>query len=217
MHRWLSPATVDGDGRPDSIPGLYDRLDPQPGVVEHQRRSPGFGSRSPANDHVIAMTDRRSAEFEDGDPLSAPVVLGEWVRLVWEQRYEVTALDQPDYLKRLAALPRTVEAMCLWLDRQLDWVSRQEVVADMQDEMRELHRQLRSATGNGGQPPVGWCIAIVDGAECGEPIFMPRDLPPRAPDEPIRTLPTLECPRCGSQYDGRRVILLKLAASARAA
>src|SRR5690606_12400233 len=40
----------------------YHALDPTPGASgDHGRGAPGFGSRSPASDHIIAMTDRRSS------------------------------------------------------------------------------------------------------------------------------------------------------------
>ncbi|GAA4685658.1 hypothetical protein GCM10023215_21130 [Pseudonocardia yuanmonensis] len=41
----------------------YARLDPTPGASgETGRGAPGFGSRSPASDHVIALTDSRSSQ-----------------------------------------------------------------------------------------------------------------------------------------------------------
>lgn len=215
LHRWLSPASVDDDGRPDSIPGLYAFLNPRPVVGDAGRRRPGFGSRSPALDHVICIRDRRSVQVEDGDPYSAPGLLTSWVQWVWEERYEVTALDQLDYFQHRARLPTTVETMCLWLDQQLDWITRQETVIEFYDELRALHAQLRSATGDGGQPPVGWCIELVGDAECGAPIHMPRQSP-RAPDEPIRDLPELKCGRCGSRYSGTRILRLQIAGEVRA-
>lgn len=210
IHKLLSPLTVDDDGRPDSIPGLYLLLDARPGVTESGRRGPGFGSRSPASDHVIAITDRRTVREEASDPYSALGLLRTWVEYVWEERYEDAALGQPDYEQRRRSLPGTVGDAASWLDRQLDWLTRTEIVADFHDELRDLHSQLRAATGGARQPPVGRCIELLADGECGAPIYMPRGEQPRAPDEPIKDLPELVCQACGSRYTGRRLILLRL-------
>jgi hypothetical protein len=58
-------------------------LDPRnlaPSMDPSGRGSPGYGSRSPARDDLIAATDPRTTL--DGRAISAPAVLSEWVRLV---------------------------------------------------------------------------------------------------------------------------------------
>jgi len=202
---------VDDDGRPNSIPGLYALLDPHPLRTDTGRRGPGFASRSPASDHIIAITDHRSQRYDPGDPHSAPGLLTSWVQWVWSERYEPTALDQPDYLTRLATLPRTVATAAPWLDQQLDWLTRQDTVADLHLELGELHSQLRAATGEPTSPPLGHCIELLDTGECEAPIRMPAGTQPRAPDEPIKDLPAVQCPRCGTTYDGARLLRLRLA------
>lgn len=210
LHGWLSPLTRDNDGQPDSIPALFAALDPRPGVTDHARRGPGFGSRSPASDHVIAIRDPRSARVYPSDPHSAPGILTAWVQAVWEDRYEDAALGLADYWRRRARLPTTVAEAAVWLDRHLDWITRRGMVTDLHTELGELHSQLRAATGRRGQPPVGRCIELLATGECGAPIYMPRGEKPRAPDEPIQDLPELVCGSCGSRYSGRRLILLRL-------
>jgi hypothetical protein len=211
LHKWLSPIGVDDDGRPDNIPFLYLALDSRPGVTGPGRRSPGFGSRSPANDHIIAMSDPRTVQVEDHDPCSAEALLRQWVLLVWDERYDDEALNRVDYRQRRAALPSRVDSAAMWLDRQLGWLTQQDIVTDFYSELKELRRQLRSAGRDGGQPPVGHCIEILEDGECRAEIYMPKGAPPRAPDEPITTLPELCCPECDSRYTGRRLILLRLA------
>jgi hypothetical protein len=198
LHRWLTPGSRDDAGRPDSIPELYLLLNPLPVVSDSGRRGPGFGSRSPATDHIIAMRDRRSVKVEAGDPHSVPAVLASWARMIAEDR-DVTPPAA------------TVPDLCAFLDRHLDWVTRQDWVDELADELRELHAQLRGAVGDGRQAPLGHCIEPLDGRDCGAPIYMPAGTKPRAPDEPIKDLPSLQCGACGAVYDGRRLILLRLA------
>lgn len=66
---------------------LYALLDEAllPGASEGGTRgSPGYGSRSPARDSVLAMTDPRSRPEEEGDPLPVLDVLGSWADNVRE-------------------------------------------------------------------------------------------------------------------------------------
>lgn len=211
LHKWLSPLGVDDEGRIDNIPGLYAALDATPGNGGTGRRAPGFGSRSPASDRVIALKDFRTTQLDESDPYSVAGLLRGWVLWVWEERYDDAALDQPDYRQRRAELPTTVDAAAVWLDRNLDWLTRNEIIIDFYAELKELRRQLRSATGNGGGRPVGRCMEILADGECRAPIFMPKGESPRAPDEPIVTLPELTCGECGSKYSGHRLVLLKVA------
>lgn len=240
LHKWLSPIGVDDEGRSDNIPVLYAALDATPGGNGHGRRAPGFGSRSPGSDHVISIRDRRSKSYEvarDGveyvwDPdvdngipwspgayvekrdvwfgsdgkayreetspaRSIPHVLGSWVQLVSEEREVKPGTGD-------------VADLCVWLDRNLDWITRQDWVDEFHTDLQDLRGRLRTATGNGGQSPVGYCIELLDTGECRAPIYMPRGEKPRAPDEPITDLPELKCPACDSRYTGRRLILLRM-------
>lgn len=163
LHAWLSPITVDADGRPDSIPGLYAALSPLPGVGGGgMRRAPGFGSRSPANDHIVAITDPRTSRLEPGDPISVPGVLAEWVALLVEER----SLIPP---------ARTVPDMARFLDAHLDWITKQDWVEDLYTELRELHSQLRAI----GQQRrrIGACPNTIDTGDttrqCGAALYAP--------------------------------------------
>lgn len=163
IHEWLSPIAVDADGRPDSVPGLYAMLSPLPGIAGgSQRRAPGFASRSPANDYVVAIRDPRSTRLEDGDPHSVPGVLAAWTALLIEER-------------NLVPPNRTVPAMARFLDRHLDWITRQGWVEDLATELRELHSQLRAI----GQPRrrIGKCPNTIDEGDttrqCDARLFAP--------------------------------------------
>ena len=163
IHAWLSPLTVDDDGRPDSIPGLYAALSPLPGVGGGgMRRAPGFGSRSPANDHILAIRDPRSTRLEPGDPHSVPGVLAAWVGLLIEER----SLIPP---------ARTVADMARFLDNHLDYLTREDWVEDFAEELRALHSQLRAI----GQQRrrIGLCPNTVDEGDttrqCGAGLYAP--------------------------------------------
>jgi hypothetical protein len=206
IHEWLSPITVDADGRPDSIPGLYAMLSPLPGVGGGgQRRAPGFGSRSPANDHILAIRDKRSKSHEvarDGveyvwDPdadngpneppgayidkrdvwygsdgkayreetnpvLSVPHLLGSWVQLIAEQRDATPGNGD-------------VAKLCSWLDKHLDWITRQDDVAEFADDLRTLHSQLRAIGQKRSR--IGECPNTIDtgdtSKQCNAALYAP--------------------------------------------
>lgn len=164
LHAWLSPLTVDDDGRPDSIPGLYVLLDPRPGHGETGRRGPGFGSRSPANDHVIAMKDSRSTRVDPGDPHSVPGMLWAWCSELADQR-------------RTQLPTRSVLALTAFLDAHLDWLTRQDWIPDLFGELRELHRQLKATAAGESRRAVGACPNTIDEGDhtrsCDATLFAP--------------------------------------------
>ena len=130
----------------DEIVALYAVL---PGVVpvagnDGGRRGPGFGSRSPANDTIIALHDPRTTWTED-TPLHNPLnVVGGWARVLVEE----TGSD---------AKVGTLTGAVGFLNRRIDWVTRQPWVESMWVEVREVHSQLRAITGEGKRRHVGLC------------------------------------------------------------
>lgn len=177
------------NGHPPLPPGVHGPERPPGAYVD--KRDVWYGS------------DGKGYQEEETPARSVPHVLESWVQLVAEERGVKPGAG-------------TVPDLCSWLDRHLDWLSRQELIADLQEELRELHSQLRAATGGAHQPPVGRCIELLADGECGAPIYMPHGETPRAPDEPIKDLPELVCQACGSRYTGRRLILLRLNSEKRA-
>lgn len=71
---------------------------------------------------------------------------------------------------------RSVPDLALWLDQQLDWITRQELVVDIAQDLRRLHTQLKPVTGD-QRVKVGECPVTIDqGAhtiECGTPLYAP--------------------------------------------
>jgi hypothetical protein len=159
----------------------YAVLDPRPGASgEHgSRGAPGFGSRSPASDHVVAVMDWRSSRVAlvwrgaDGrlhresqrPPLS---VLAELFTLA-EHVAEVRGLTGPARL--------TVADITRWLDGQLDWITRQAGVVEFDRVLRELVGQLRPLTGEPRPKRVGECPNTIDEGEhtreCKTPLYAP--------------------------------------------
>lgn len=187
----------------DEVTDRFGRLTPMPGRADTgSRGAPGFRSQPPGSVHVMSMRDPRSKEHalrddweveERRPPRSVQAVLfGLAMRL--------RAARGLTY-----APPRTVVELTVWLTRHVDWLSRDQLGYEAARAVRGLRNQLRCSTGEPSPSPIGHCIE----EGCAAPIFMPPTVP-RAPDEPIKDMPTLTCPRCRSQYDGRRLILLRL-------
>ena len=174
----------------------YLLLDASPGVGSTEGRgAPGFGSRPPANPHIIVMTDWRSKSCEVSHDAIAYVYdpdTGEAIdkREVWygadgrphsEQERPVRSV--PGTLASLAHLvaeergitpppTRLVTVLVRWLDGQMDWITRQELVADFFRDLRDLQAQLRPVTGDKRQR-IGVCPNTVDEAECGATLHAP--------------------------------------------
>jgi len=159
----------------------YSRLDPTPGASgEHGTRgAPGFGSRAPASEHIIAMTDRRSSPvgrvWVAGDgrvhreserpPLSVWAVLDTLCWTVAEEQ----GVDGP-------APDASVYQLTRFLDVQLDWLTRRSMVVEVWRDLRGLLAQLRPATGD-QRAKIGTCPNTLDegehSRECAAPLYAP--------------------------------------------
>jgi hypothetical protein len=159
----------------------YQRLDPTPGASGENggRGAPGFGSRSPASDHILCMTDRRSSPVartwlgRDGrlhreaerPPLSVWGVLDGACWAIAEER----GVDGPPPASTVYALTR-------FIDVQLDWVTRHLLVVDVWADLRALASQLRPVTGD-QRARIGTCPNTLDegehSRECGAILHAP--------------------------------------------
>lgn len=164
--------TYDGDrdlGRAASIPRLYARLDPVPGVGSDEgRRSSGFGSRPPCDLSVVVLRDPRSTPDADGAPL--PSVLGVLEHLAGGQ---ITVTD-PDPTGGLRVI-----ALCAFLRTDLDgWADAHAFTV-----LTRLHRQLRAVAGDPAARPVAQCTGwrwdpeARERIECGEWLYLPPPQP----------------------------------------
>lgn len=155
-------------------------LNPRPGASgDGGRGAPGFGSRSPGSDTVIAIRDwrssRRACAWVGADgrvhreaehpPLSVLAELWTLAHYVAQAR----GLTGPDHVR--------VPDLVRWLDGQLDWITRQDGVVAFDRVLRELVAQLRPLTGEPGAKRIGTCPNTVDEGEftreCGAPLFAP--------------------------------------------
>lgn len=174
----------------------YAALDPRPGhSAEHGTRgAPGFASRAPGSDHVIAMRDPRSrpgaVTWRGSDkrlhrestqpPLSVPGALAAIATHVHRHR----GLTTP--------VPTGVDDLARWIDSHLDWITRQPDVALHAELIHRLATQLRPVTGEPGRRPIGRCPNTLDSptgvTECGVRLYAPLHGD------------TIECRACGRQW-----------------
>jgi len=163
----------------DVVERFY-RLDLTPGAgFDGGRGAPGFGSRSPASDHVIAMMDRRSSSVartwrgadgrlyreQERPPLSVANVLD---TLAWGIAEEQgTAGPAPG---------TTVEDLARWIDNRLNWACRHELIVEVAGDLRGLQAQLRPVTGD-QRVRIGLCPNTIDEGEtsrdCGASLYAP--------------------------------------------
>lgn len=153
----------------------YRLLDPTPQKGAGGRGAPGFASRSPASDHVIAFTDPRSSQtakawqdragrwcYEDTRP---PVsVRGELDILAW---------DAADRLGMQGPHERAdVSDLLRHLDGRLDAITRHaDLVVDVAFKLRALQAALRPVSGDPRPKFIGLCPELLpDPDEHGVPL-----------------------------------------------
>lgn len=168
----------------------YFLLDPAPGGgASDGRGAPGFGSRPPANLSALVMRDHRSSQTarvwfgqdgrvhrEDEAPgMSAWSTLATWSTEVCE-------------LRGFELRDRTVAELCYWLGTQLDWLGRQESIAEFERDVTRLVRQLRPMTGD-RRYPIGRCTQEFDDESmCGARLYAPE------------SGDTISCGRCDAEW-----------------
>jgi hypothetical protein len=160
----------------------YLQLNPRPGAAgDHgSRGAPGFGARAPASEHIIAMRDRRSS-------VVARTWLGADGRLHQESErpprsvygvLDTIAWDITEQRSHTGPDPHAdVPELARYIDGNLDWLTRQDLVADVHRELRELDAQLKPVTGDPGRRHIGLCPNTVDDGtttrECGARLYAP--------------------------------------------
>lgn len=160
----------------------YLILNPRPGASGDQggRGTPGFGSRAPASEHIIAMRDRRSSvvartwlgrdgrlhQESERPPLSIHGVLETEAVDIAEAR----GITGPDMRADVPQLAR-------WIDSNLDWATRQTTIPALDTALRELVAQLKPVTGEPGRRHIGLCPSVIDEGdqtrECGARLYAP--------------------------------------------
>ncbi|MGO1049799.1 hypothetical protein [Crossiella sp. CA198] len=143
----------------------------RPGLVH--RSAPGYGSRSPANDDLIVLTDRRTAIGDDLRAHSVPAAVSQWVRQVAEE----TGGRPPR--------PATVADDIHYLLGLRRWLFRQPWIDEFAQEMQELYTALLNQIQREARPvPIGPCP--VDLATDGRVLLCGRMLRVRPEADQIR-------------------------------
>lgn len=130
----------------------------QPG--QHGPRRGGFVERR----EVWRGSDGRPHEEQTDPPRSVAKALAGWAEVIAAER-DMTV-----------PLTRQVPDLVRWLDGQLDWLTRQEWVTDVAEDLRALVAQLRPVTGDPPGTKFGACPNITDEetqALCGAPLRTP--------------------------------------------
>lgn len=176
-----------------SVPVLLDRLDAQRGSADPTAPSSGaFRSTSPANDHIIAIRDPRTAYEEEFALLSAQ----RWLRPADELCHHPDAATALRDLRALRtqllaltgnALPRPLGACPQLVNADGQALTDPEVAAAF----------ARTALPPGVHGPHQW---PPDVWACAQPLYMPL-LPPRGADESPQ-LPAVRCSACRHTYTG---------------
>jgi hypothetical protein len=123
--------------------------------------------------------DGRGHVEQERPPRSIPGALSSVAALIAEERDVV------------APTTRRVADLIRWIDQQLDWLTRQQLVADVEAELRELAAQLRPVTGD-QRSRIGTCPNTLDegehSRECGTRLY-----------SPLRG-DTIKCHACGREW-----------------
>lgn len=132
------------------------------------------------------MRDRRSTRDHRQplavSPHSVPGTLGSWCQSLADARGIRSPTD------------RSVPGLSGYLDTHLDWITRQDWVADLATELRELHTQL--SRGRHDWRPIGDCPVLTDTGACGATLLASLDLG------------TARCWVCGAEWPCDRWLYL---------
>ncbi len=168
-------------------------LNPTPGVGGSGRRAPGFGSRPPANLHIIAALDKRTVPYAL-PAKDAPEDLPSDVWSILGTLYGLTRFVRKERGLLIPLEPPTVTGEVRFLVDWMDWCTAQPWIEDVAEDIRELHRQVRASALMAPDKPVGSCLSV----ECGGPVFQTRDGSLH------------RCSRCRREYDGSDLVKLRI-------
>lgn len=130
-------------------PGQYG----PPGGAYVERREVWFGR------------DGRGHTEQENPPRSIPLALSGIAAMIAEER----GMNSPT--------TRQVPDLVRWIDAQMDWITRNDIVGDIRDELRSLAMQLRPVTGEPGRRHIGTCPRVIDEGEhtreCGTRLYAP--------------------------------------------
>lgn len=118
------------------------------------RRSPGYGSRSPARDDVIAAMDIRSdGEMHGPDDVPTPII-----SIPGGVRYLATWATQRD--DSHDTVPKTITGSIAYLLGRVPHIALTRDVAWFADRVTILHNQARALAHDQPPPPLGKCLVV---------------------------------------------------------
>ena len=181
------------------IPELYATLDvterrqAEDAGVGKGKSHKAPGSPALARLDIVALQDPRTTAGLPGDPwdgsIYIPGELATWAQLLAEEN---------NITSRTSTLTEACGLLLRWTDRVFasPWVD------ELYDALRDVMLLLRQAHGATGRKPVGKCINVYQ--RDGETIACDAML--YAPAEGVQ----IRCRRCGTRYDGQRMLLVKM-------
>jgi len=150
------------------------------GWAPDQGRGGGLAShRSPARLDVLALTDARTTRDPDTRSLSIPAVLGEWADTVREHPDRKLAIPTVTHVgwrggrlvRTTVRAPYNPAVDRATLAAHLGWIARQDWVADLFADIRDVWAAIKAATGQRSGRPVRACPQTVDAHRCGGPVY----------------------------------------------
>lgn len=135
-------------------------------VLEQGQYGPPGGAYV-AKREVWYGRDGRGHSEQEKPPRSIPSALSSLAGLVAEER-DMTAPTSRD-------VPKLIR----WIDGQLDWITRHDLVVDVYEDLRGLAAQLKPVTGDPARRRIGLCPNTIDEGEttrqCSTALYAPQD------------------------------------------
>jgi hypothetical protein len=168
----------------------------QPARGQTGRMSPGYGSRSPGRDDVLAALDPRSRPGdvdEHGDAvMRRPDDSASWVRSL---PGSVLGMAAGIAEQRGERAPRSFGGALDYIRNQLWWCAGESWFDDLASDIAELHRQARELAGDRPQQSLGACLTVT----CEGKVHW------GGPGRPA------QCTACKRTYDGLDLVRLGVA------
>lgn len=168
-------------------------LDPTPTQPGTRARSAALArERSPARLDILVHLDHRdglglSETLDDMKAAGTTLPIRPTLRR-WEHRIGRG--------RKLRPHNRSLAEQLVFLTAHAAWAADQPWAAEMHDQLRTLHAQLRHANGTAPPPPVGRCYLPTDDATCGGPVWVDT------------AAGTANCGRCHATWDGPQLAML---------
>jgi hypothetical protein len=168
----------------------------QPARGQTGRMSPGYGSRSPGRDDVLAALDPRSRPGdvdEDGEAITRrPDDAASWPRSLTSSAVTIAKWIAEE---REELPPRSFGGALDYIRGQLWWCAGRDDFGELFDDVAELHWQAREQSGDRPQKPLADCLDVT----CDGKVFEGGYKKPA------------KCAKCRRPYEGLDLVRLGVA------